>query len=80
VPWNRLADRGGDLGRVRRFADLTTKWLRRGSHRSVQELEQSIRQWVATWNDNPRPFVWTRTAGETLDIVATSCQRTNTAH
>jgi transposase len=32
------------------FAELTTKWLRRGSHRSVQELEQSIRHWVATWN------------------------------
>jgi transposase len=39
------------------FAELTTKWLRRGSHRSVQQLERSIRQWVETWNRNPRPFV-----------------------
>jgi transposase len=46
------------------FAELATKWLRRGSHRSVQELEQSIRQWVATWNEHPRPFVWTKTADE----------------
>ena len=38
------------------FAELTTKWLRRGSHRSVQDLEQSIRQWVATWNQHPRPL------------------------
>jgi DDE superfamily endonuclease len=39
------------------FAELTTKWLRRGTHRSVPELEQSIRHWVATWNKHPRPFV-----------------------
>ena len=59
------------------FAELTTKWLRRGSHRSVQELEQSIRHWVATWNDNPRPFVWTRSADETLDAIAAYCHRIN---
>jgi transposase len=59
------------------FAELTAKWLRRGSHRSVRELEQSIRHWVATWNDAPRPFVWTRTADEILDTIAAYCQRIN---
>ena len=59
------------------FAELTSKWLRRGSHRSVQELEQSIRHWVATWNEDPRPFVWTKTADEILDTIATYCQRIN---
>ena len=59
------------------FAELTTKWLRRGSHRSIQELEKSIRHWVATWNENPRPFVWTKTADEILDSIATYCQRIN---
>jgi DDE superfamily endonuclease len=57
------------------FAELTTKWLRRGSHRSVQELEQSIRQWVATWNQHPRPFVWHKTADEILESLAAYCQR-----
>ena len=57
------------------FAELTTKWLRRGSHRSVQELERSIRQWVATWNQNPRPFVWHKTADEILEALAAYCQR-----
>jgi transposase len=57
------------------FAELTTKWLRRGSHRSVWELEQSIRQWVATWNQNPRPFVWHKTADEILESLAAYCQR-----
>jgi transposase len=59
------------------FAELTTKWLRRGSHRSVQELEQSIHHWVATWNNNPRPFVWTKTADQVLDTIAHYCQRIN---
>jgi transposase len=59
------------------FAELTTKWVRRGSHRSVQQLEESIRQWVATWNADPRPFGWTKTADEILDAIATYCQRIN---
>jgi transposase len=42
------------------FAELTSKWLRRGSHRSVAELTESIQSWIDTWNDHPRPFVWTK--------------------
>jgi transposase len=57
------------------FAELTSKWLRRGSHRSVQDLERSIRQWVATWNQDPRPFVWHKTADEILESLATYCHR-----
>jgi transposase len=52
------------------FAELTTKWLRRGSHRSVPELTRSIQSWIDTWNDDPRPFVWTKTADEILDRIA----------
>ena len=59
------------------FAELTTKWLRRGSHRSVGELISSIQSWIDTWNDNPRPFVWTKTADEILDTIASYCQRIN---
>ena len=59
------------LNLVERFiAELTTKWLRRGTHRSVAELEQSIRTWIDTWNDDPKPFVWTKTADEILDNLA----------
>jgi transposase len=39
------------------FAELTTKRLRRGAHRSVRELNADIRAWIETWNENPRPFV-----------------------
>jgi len=66
------------LNLVERFiAELTTKWLRRGTHRSVAELEQAIQSWIDTWNDNPRPFVWTKTADEILDTITTYCQRIN---
>jgi len=59
------------------FAELTSKWLRRGTHRSVAELQQSIQAWIDTWNQDPRPFVWTKTADEILDTIATYCQRIN---
>jgi hypothetical protein len=59
------------------FAELTTKWLRRGTHRSVTELTHSIQAWVDTWNEHPRPFVWTKTADQILDTIANYCQRIN---
>ena len=49
------------------FAELTTKWLRRGTHRSVKDLVASIRTWITNWNDEPRPFVWHKTADEILE-------------
>jgi transposase len=52
------------------FGLLTDKLIRRGVHTSVQALENDIREWIATWNDNPRPFTWTKTAGEILNSLA----------
>jgi transposase len=49
------------------FAELTSKWLKRSTHRSVGELTASIQAWIDTWNQHPRPFVWTKTADEILD-------------
>src|SRR4051812_29574093 len=37
------------------FAELTTKKLRRGAHRSVRQLNTDIRAWITAWNDDPRP-------------------------
>jgi hypothetical protein len=39
-------------------------------HTSVQALENDIKAWIATWNDNPRPFTWTKTADEILASLA----------
>jgi transposase len=52
------------------FGLLTDKLIRRGVHTSVQALENDIRDWIATWNDNPRPFTWTKTADEILGSLA----------
>lgn len=55
------------LNQVERwFAFITDELIRRGSHHSVQALEKDIRNWVTAWNDNPRPFTWTKTADEIL--------------
>jgi len=57
------------------FAEITTKWIRRGTHRSVKELADSITSWIGTWNENPRPYVWTKTADEILESLAGYLQR-----
>jgi transposase len=63
------------------FAELTTKWIKRGTHRSVRELVASIRTWITSWNDDPRPFVWHKTADEILDSLAAYCARiTDSGH
>ena len=59
------------------FAELTTKRLRRGAHRSVRDLNADIRAWIETWNDNPKPYVWTKTAEQILESIATYCTRIN---
>jgi transposase len=57
------------------FAEITTKMLRRGVHRSVADLETDIRSWLDNWNENPRPYVWTKTADEILTNLAKYCER-----
>ena len=52
-------------------AELTNKKLRRGAHRSVAELNRDIRTWI----ENPRPFVWTKTADQILESIARNCRR-----
>jgi len=59
------------------FAELTTKWIKRGAHRSVRDLVASIRTWITNWNDDPRPFIWHKTADQILDSLASYCQRIN---
>ena len=59
------------------FSELTTKKLRRGTHTSVRQLNADIRAWIDTWNDNPRPYVWTKTADQILASIANYCRRIN---
>jgi transposase len=52
------------------FGYLTDQKIRRGVHKSVQALEADIRDWIENWNENPRPFTWTKTAEEILNSLA----------
>src|SRR3954453_9290088 len=59
------------------FAELTNRKLKRGAHRSVRQLNADIRDWIDTWNDDPRPFIWTKTADEIFASIQSYLQRIN---
>ena len=59
--------------------ELTRQLIQRGDHRSVQALEHDIRAWAAAWNDNPNPFVWTKTAEQILRSIQGLMKRINGA-
>ena len=63
------------------FGYVTADLLQRSDHRSVQALESDIRKWVNAWNENPKPFVWTKTAEQILAKLGRLIQRTsNSGH
>jgi transposase len=59
------------------FSELTTKKLRRGTHRSTRALNDDIRAWIETWNDDPKPYLWTKTADQILDTTSRYCTTIN---
>ena len=66
------------LNQVERwFALLTDKLIRRGVHTSTQALENDIRNWIANWNTNPKPFTWVKTADEILNSLAAYLDKIN---
>ena len=68
------------LNQVERwFAYLTEQLLQRSDHRSVQALEKDIRAWIKAWNENPRPFIWTKSAEEILASLGRLLKRINGA-
>ena len=68
------------LNQVERlFANVTADLLQRSDRRSVQALEADIRNWVKAWNDNPKPFIWTKTAEQILSSPARLLKRTTGA-
>jgi len=62
------------------FAELTNKRIRRGVFRSVKDLESAIREFIEVPNEDPTPFVWTRSADQILASIARYAQRTLAAH
>jgi transposase len=61
------------------FAYVTADLLQRSDHRSVRALENDIRDWVKAWNENPKPFIWTKPAEQILDSLKRLLQRTTGA-
>lgn len=59
------------------FALISQRWIKRGSHRSTRELEDSIREYLATYNDEPRPFIWRKTADQIIASIARLADRLN---
>lgn len=56
------------------FAEITTKRIRRGTFRSVRELERAIGDYLHTHNETPKPFIWTATADEIFRKIARLCE------
>jgi transposase len=71
---------GSWLNMVERwFGELTTKKIKRGAHTSVKALEKDIKEWIEQWNENPRPYVWVKTADQILASLARYCERVSAA-
>jgi transposase len=68
------------LNQVERwFALLEQKALKRGVHRSTAELEKSIYEFIEVSNENPRPYLWTKSADDILANLQRFCGRTLTS-
>ena len=57
------------------FGELTSKRIRRDSFLSVEDLIAAIDEFLAAWNENPRPFVWTATV-ESIVAKLARCRQT----
>jgi transposase len=57
------------------FAELTNKRIRRDSFQSVEDLVAAIEEFLAAWNENPKPFVWTATVDSIVAKLA-RCRQT----
>jgi transposase len=69
------------LNQVERlFGIVTERMIRRGTYHTVHELETAIYNWLAKWNDSPKPFVWTATADVILEKVRRCKESVGTPH
>ena len=57
------------------FSVLTDRRLRRSSFRSTRQLESAVKAYINATNEQPTPFIWSKSADEILDSVQRFCQR-----
>lgn len=58
------------------FAYVTADLLQRSDHRSVHALEADLPNWVKARGEDPKPFIWRKTADQILELLARFLQRT----
>ena len=69
--------KGSWLNLVERwFGLLTQRKIKRGSHRSTNELVRAIDEYLSATNEDPKPFVWTKSADEILAKIRRFCEHT----
>lgn len=59
------------------FAEITRKQIKRGSFDSARQLESAIKSYLEVYNENPKPFIWTKSADEILESLKIYCKRIN---
>ena len=70
----QIASSSSWLNQVERFfASLTEKQIRRGVHRSVEELEAAITAFLDKHNADPKPFRWVKAADDILAAIERFC-------
>jgi len=63
------------------FREITEKCIRRGTFKSTRALEAAIKEFLAVVNENPKPFIWTKSADDIFESLRMFCERTsNSAH
>src|SRR6266705_1012011 len=62
------------------FAEITRKRIRRGAFKSLAELKSAIMEYLENHNADPKPFVWTKSAGQILEKVARAKQALESQH
>jgi hypothetical protein len=62
------------------FALLADKQIKRGVHHSIHDLKADIAAFIKAHNDDPKPFIWTKTADAILQTIARYCSDTIAIH
>jgi hypothetical protein len=52
------------------FRELTGKRIRRGVFHSVPDLISAIEEYLAAYNENAKPFVWTAEVEKIMEKIA----------
>ena len=62
------------------FALITDQTIRRGSFESVRRLERAIMRWLAHWNEQAKPFRWTKSAARITRSIHNAALIYETGH